>query len=101
MASEIILAPDWPMQFPCRLGAKRSSGFGMRQSRILGEYERCSQLYTRIQHHLYPLHTTQELFWRKPLGGAEPDHSCNILGCILLLGGSLPQRQPQRGTVEK
>lgn len=44
MASEIILAPDWPMRFPCRLreGRKRSSGLDTGCSKIPSGFERSS-----------------------------------------------------------
>lgn len=61
MVSEIILAPDCPMRFPCRLGAERGAQAGPRGTAgsLVGTGD-AAQLCTSLWHHLCPPHSMQD-----------------------------------------
>lgn len=79
MASEIILAPDWPIRFPCRLGAGRKNGsgspLGMREAP-----QPCTSLTIQLSAHRHLLDVGEAVIAPQRCGDADgPIHAQGVL----------------------
>lgn len=80
MASEIILAPDWPIRFPCRLGAGRKSGSGSPVG-VKEAPQPCTSLTIQLSAHHHLLDVGEAMV--APQRGGDADGPIHAQGVLL------------------